>query len=62
MNSHSIKDIKCTKQIDSDRYMTKLSKLWRNRFDHNIYKLNEKALIIQHWFFRTKLKNRLKDT
>ncbi len=29
------------KQIMDDIYMTRLSKLWRNRYQTNIYKLNQ---------------------
>jgi len=43
-------------QVVSDIHMLKLSKAWRRKYPFNVYHLNEKALMIQYWFFRTKLK------
>jgi hypothetical protein len=43
-------------QLKSDKFFNALSKRWRNLYPSNVYKMNEKALLIQHWFFRTMIK------
>ena len=37
-----------------DSTMLKMGKLFARKYTINIYELNKKALIIQHWFFKHK--------
>ena len=40
----------------SDHYMCQLGKHYSRKYIYSVYHMNKKAFVIQHWYFRLKLK------